>query len=286
MDELWENLLKFDEHTWTADRAERDPESLESIRQDIVKDATVTEGKRLLDHVLERSLATLADHIPNPSGTLVVFNPLNWSRSSLVVTDLDKGLDLVDLATHQNVPFEVLSAGQIHRRIRFLASDVPALGYKCYAFRPAKGEPPATSLGPLTTIESPYYRVILDPTSGAVKGIYDKELQKELVDDSSPYRFNQYLYVTGGDEAPNRLLNYNPLWPLPKLVSHGAENGRLVSVSKSPQGIVAHLESSATNTPRIETEIILFDKQKKIEFINHVHKTKVYTKEGVYFAFP
>ena len=40
------------------------------------------------------------------------------------------------------------------------------------------------------------------------------------------------------------------------------------------------------NTPRIETEVILFDGQKKIEFINRVCKTEVYTKEGVYFAFP
>ena len=38
--------------------------------------------------------------------------------------------------------------------------------------------------------------------------------------------------------------------------------------------------------PKIETEVILFSGQKKIEFINHVHKTEVYTKEGVYFAFP
>ena len=40
------------------------------------------------------------------------------------------------------------------------------------------------------------------------------------------------------------------------------------------------------NTPRITTEVILFRAQKKIEFINHVNKTEVYTKEGVYFAFP
>ena len=46
------------------------------------------------------------------------------------------------------------------------------------------------------------------------------------------------------------------------------------------------LESSGVNTPKIETEIILFNGQKKIEFINHVRKTEVYTKEGIYFAFP
>jgi hypothetical protein len=41
--------------------------------------------------------------------------------------------------------------------------------------------------------ESPYYRVKLDPSSGAVRSIYDKQLQKELVDEKSPYRFGQYL---------------------------------------------------------------------------------------------
>ncbi len=40
------------------------------------------------------------------------------------------------------------------------------------------------------------------------------------------------------------------------------------------------------NTPKVETEIILFNGRKKIEFVNRVHKTEVYSKEGVYFAFP
>ena len=51
-------------------------------------------------------------------------------------------------------------------------------------------------------MENPYYRVVLDAESGAVKSIFDKELNKELVNTSSPYRFNQYLYVTGADNAP------------------------------------------------------------------------------------
>jgi hypothetical protein len=57
-------------------------------------------------------------------------------------------------------------------------------------------------------------------------------------------------------------------------------------VTNQPFGVVARLESSGVNTPRVETELILFSGQKKIEFINHVQKTEVYTKEGVYFAFP
>ncbi len=47
-----------------------------------------------------------------------------------------------------------------------------------------------------------------------------------------------------------------------------------------------HLESSALNTPRVSTEIILFDGQKKILFVNRVRKSSVLTKEAVYFSFP
>ena len=46
------------------------------------------------------------------------------------------------------------------------------------------------------------------------------------------------------------------------------------------------LKSSAANTPSIETEILLFDTEKKIDFRYRVHKTYTTAKEGVYFAFP
>ena len=72
----------------------------------------------------------------------------------------------------------------------------------------------------------------------------------------------------------------------PDFAIHGAGSGRLVSVTHQPFGVVARLESQGVNTPKIETEVILFNGQKKIEFINRVHKTEVYTKEAVYFAFP
>jgi hypothetical protein len=94
------------------------------------------------------------------------------------------------------------------------------------------------------------------------------------------------VYVTGGDKAPNRLLEYSSAAPIPQLTPHAAASGRIVSISREPFGTVARLQSSGINTPAIQTEVILFDRQKKIGFINHVNKTEVYTKEGIYFAFP
>ena len=126
----------------------------------------------------------------------------------------------------------------------------------------------------------------LDPATGAVRSIYDKQLRRELVDQQSLYRFGQYLYVSGGDQSPNTILQYSRLFPKPKLQVHPAQDGRLVSVKRTPDGWVARMESQNTNTPAITSEIRLFDHEKKIELVENVEKKEVNTKEAVYFAFP
>ena len=53
-------------------------------------------------------------------------------------------------------------------------------------------------------MENAYYRVQVDAATGAVKSIFDKQLNRELVDAASPYRFNQYVYVEGGGNRRRR----------------------------------------------------------------------------------
>jgi hypothetical protein len=286
LDALWRNLVLSNEHTWEADRGISDPQSAESTRQRDVKEARATDARRLVNHALERTLSALAELVPEGSGTLIVFNSLNWPRTNLVETDLDKGLEIIDLSTRQVVPFEVLNTGKSLQHVRFLASNVPAVGYKCYQLRAATSEPPAPAAGAASVLENRYYRVELDASSGAIRSIFDKELNRELVDGASPYRFNQYVYVTGADQAPNRLIDYSNVTPIPKLTTHGASGGKIRSVVSLPFEDVAWLESSGLNTPLVESEIILPKDQKRIEISNHVRKNKVYTKEGIYFAFP
>jgi hypothetical protein len=284
--QLWQDMALYDEHTWGDNRSVSNPHCQEAVQQLAIKEGFAAEAGKRVDNLLRRSLAALADYISDPQGTLLVFNPLSWRRSSLVEIDLDKGLELQDVSTQQTVPYEVLATGPNYRHVRFLAQDVPSLGYRAYALKPTPQTPPEPPASAESTFENQYYRVALDPESGAVKSIFDKELNKELVNASSPYRFNQYLYVTGGDHAPNRALVYSPAAPAPDFSIHGAGSGRLMSVIREPFGTVARLVSQGVNTPRIESEIILFNGEKKIAFANHLHKTEVFTKEGVYFAFP
>jgi hypothetical protein len=283
---MWRDMVLVDEHTWTADRSVSDPIIEESTGQIAVKEHFADEARMDADFTLRRHLAAIAGSINNRSGTLIVFNPLNWKRSSLVEYDLRKGAALLDLTTKKEVPYEVLSTSEHYQRVRFLAEDVPPVGYKCYSRITATSEPPLPAESSSEVVENSYYRITLDAASGAVKSIVDKQLGTELVNTASPYRFDQYLYVTGGDSFPNRIQEFSSATAMPALDIDTANAGRLVSITKQPFGTVVELESSALNTPNISTEIILFDGEKKILFTNHVNKSAYFRKEGVYFAFP
>jgi len=161
-----------------------------------------------------------------------------------------------------------------------------AAGYKVYELRTARAAASIPQKTTSTTIESPFYRVELDPSSGSIRSIYDKELMKELVDTNNSWRFGQYIYVSGGDEEPNSILQYRAVSPKPVLHPHPVQDGRLISVERTPWGLRAQLESSAENTPQIHTEIDVFQNEKKIELIEDVEKKPELKKEAVYFAFP
>ena len=286
LDRLWKDMVLMDEHTWGAYDSVSSPGSMQAVQQLAVKDSYAVNAQALADFVVRSSMANLARSIRGGPGTLLVFNTLNWRRSGLVSVDLPDGYALAEAGTGNPVPYAVLSNGNGFRHVQFVAEQVPPVGYKRYLLKLSAASPPAAAMQHTDVLESPFYRVTLDPASGAIRSIYDKQLQRELVDQGSAYRFGQYLYVSGGDEGPNTLLQYSRVYPAAQLAVHGAAAGSLVSVERTPSGAVARMRSADTNTPSIQTEVRLFDHEKKIELIENVDKEEVLHKEAVYFAFP
>ena len=286
LDRMWTNMVLMDEHTYTSHDSVSDPTSDETIHQSAVKNGYAVNASAIADFVARNSMANLADSISAGRGSLIVFNTLNWKRSGTVFCDLNHGDEIVDSVTGQTIPVETVQDGHALRHVRFIAPDVPATGYKVFKLRRGATDTATTKVDSTTELESPYYRVQLDPETGAVRSIFDKEQQRELVNQTSPYRFGQYLYVAGGDKRPNTLLQYR-LVPLPPpLQVTGAHSGRLVSTTHSPDGWVAKMESTDVNTPVVSSEIRLYEHEKKIEFVEDVDKQNVKTREAIYFAFP
>lgn len=284
---MWEDLALYAEHTFTSWGASSRPQSEESVRQLATKDQHAVQGREEVNALIDRSLSQLADQIHLPATALVVFNPLSWPRSALVESDLDAGKSLEEYPGMTPVPVDVLRQGSGYNHVRFLARDVPAVGYKCYQIVDGRFPSSAEEALPIgTTLENSFYRIEVDPAAGALKSVYDKQLGRELVDSASPYRFNQYLYVSGGDETATQLVYLRKALPLAKLLVTPASGGRVTGARKTAYGQVLTYETSGPHAPSIETEIILFDGEKKIEFINRLRKEPVRNKEGIYFAFP
>ncbi len=292
----WLNELTYDEHTWTYVGATSQPEHQQSQDQIALKRARVVEAKRQIDESVQRSMAQLTGMLSPQQNSVAVFNALSWPRNGMVDIDLPNGTEIMDNTTRQPVPFDVLFVGKGiqlpgfgsgYRRVRFEAKDVPAVGYKLYSLQTSKGGDVAHPDVKTDEIENQYYRLELDPASGAVAGIFDKQLGRELVERSSPYKMGSYLYVTGGDDIPNNSLyrfgaGLNP----PALTVHAAGNGKVTAIRRAPFGTVISMESSCLNTPSVRTEVVLYDGEKKIEFRYQIRKERVLTRESAYIAFP
>jgi alpha-mannosidase len=283
---MWNNLVLYAEHTFTSSGGYSRPESDETLRQFEVKDHFATDGHLRVNAILDQSFSQLADRIHVPATAFVVFNSLNWSRSGLVETDLDAGSGIAEYPGKTPVPFEVLARHGGYNHIRFLTRDVPSLGYRCYEVIPAQR--PAAPENPLpvnNVLENSYYRVEVNPEAGAIKSIFDKQLNREIVDASSPYRFNQYLYVSGGNGG-TQLVYMRKSLPLANLTVTPASGGRVTGIRRTPYGQVLSYETSGPHAPSIKTEMVFYDGQKRIDLANHLLKDPVDRKEAVYFAFP
>jgi hypothetical protein len=294
---IWRNLMLYGEHTVISYRGPRQPEHEEMTGQLQVKTERAAQAARDIDELMRRGMSQLADQIATQGENLIVFNPLSWQRSGLVSTQVDIGTTLLNVAADKPVPFEVVEERDGYQTIRFWAYDVPSLGYKVY--RMGHGQPTlaARSEPESNVFQNKFYRVTLDPVRGAIRSLYDKELGRELVDSSSPYLLNEYIYVSGGGSEKGRgemdaggdatqITHLARHLPSAELTVHHPEEGEIESVQKTPWGHLVRLSARAANTPMIETEIYMPDNEKRLEFRNRIRKDLTYAKEAGYFAFP
>ena len=70
------------------------------------------------------------------------------------------------------------------------------------------------------------------------------------------------------------------------MVVNSTGRGKLISITKTPWGQIAKLSGSCLNTPVVESEVLLYEAEKKIEIRDRIRKELTYAKEAAYFAFP
>lgn len=154
----------------------------------------------LTDEPYREALATLADHVSVPGHRIVVHNPLPWTRDGEAVVNAfhfpsGAGLRPVD----GGPPIACVAEGpgiETPDRIRrFIARDIPPCGYRTYVVTNETPPPPLLVADSANrTIESPFFKAVLDPPRGCVASLIDKRSGRELVDPAAPHGFGQYFY--------------------------------------------------------------------------------------------
>ncbi len=117
-------------------------------------------------------------------------------------------------------------------------------------------------------LENRFYRITLDPESGAVISIFDKELQREWEDAEAPYGFNQLVArwpQTGETATPAR-----------SVICRGKSGPVCASLL---------VRGEAPGCPQRTQEITLYEFIKRIDFANRLLRDATPLLE-LYFAFP
>lgn len=297
-DRIWRNLLLYTEHTWGASRAWGRPEHQETVILRHDKESFTEDAANDTDYLLRRAMSQIGSKLNLRGPAVVVYNSLSWPRSGEIEVELERGQGLVDLETGKPAALELVRrvADENYDRVRLRAENVPALGYRSYGIVSGGSAVQQPALPVSNTIESRYYRVTVNPEKGGISSIYDKTLGKELVDANAPYALDQYVYAGYGHASGTliqqrtvwntSLLQISPALPRPDVPVSTAHQGKVTAVQKTLWGSRLVMISSALHTPLIQTEIRLFDDDRKIAIWNHVRKEDVQSPEGVYFAFP
>ncbi len=313
----YEQSLLYSEHTWgydakrfprtygaqwQSDRAAGKFERLETSwdeHREYSRRAAV-----LAEPQLDLNLKALSAAARVEGKRIAVFNSLAWPRGGVVEAEFSGPAPRALRDAENGVLIPVERDGG---KLRFIARDVPPLGYRTYAFAD-DAAPVKSGLSvdeKSRVIENQFFRVTLDPVQGRIASVLDKSSKRELVDTRAESGFGQYVHeqfsandmehfvktytkgngsATWGDFGKP---NMPPVaeWP------HRASSPRnlKLSIQRGPVSVTAVMEAETADTAPYATAlaVTLYDGQPYVSVAWRVKdKTAAPAPEGGWLSFP
>jgi alpha-mannosidase len=159
-----------------------------------------------VDELLHDGTEALGDLIDSSDeeGRVYAFNPLSWTRTDFadVAWDGPTPVHVVDVASEEETPSQIVESGS-QTYVRFLAADVPSVGYRVYEIRAGEGVdfPDAAIVTPVgdgdLAMENDRYRVVV-ANRGAVTSLIDHAMgDREFAQAIDGYAINDLGPSTG-----------------------------------------------------------------------------------------
>lgn len=295
---VYRDLFFYSDHTWGLDVGGQpnmnvDAPQYAAWRQhwDIKRDYP-THAHKLVGQMRQQFLTNLTARVKSAGPAIVVWNLCSWPRSDVVRMDWDGQAPpaLIDARSGRGVAWQRSTNDNGEAEMVFVAQNVPPLGYAVYCLEQGKGKPiPGEGLvAKGNEIENEFYRVALDPATGCVVSIKDKELDKELVDTAAAWPMNQYIHAhvdkgyQGVGDTRAGTVDGDGIRYVPDQIG----GSRAIP---GPVGVALETEARLTVGPApatIRRRVTLYRGLRFVEFQNFVDKKAASSKEQIYFSFP
>ena len=284
--QAYHRLLLYHEHTDAIDGIAPQRERMRQYETEQAENREmVLEGEDSSRQAWEGALETLATRVTTKSQhTVIVFNSLPRARTDVVRFDpkgLGSAFQITDASTGQKVPHQLMGDGNC----LFVATDVPATGYRSYSLLPvaSSAKPAGTVKG--NQLENQFYRLTFNPRTGALASIWDKELRLELVDQSAPHQFNEYLY----ERLEKSASQVTSVWYRVESAELSAVSGPvadLMTITAAPKGVESLTQTIALyhNLKRIDFGLDLIKSPSGRK--SRMNNMQLVNKESVYVALP
>ncbi|GGH84824.1 hypothetical protein JOD43_003085 [Pullulanibacillus pueri] len=286
-EEAWQTHLLFVEHTWGAFLSATDPDSLLQKDQWAIKKHFADQGLQWSQRLLHTAAVRHSLNWNNAGREIVIYNPHSWSISQAVTLEIAKNEKVYDLESGQEVSTRLIHQTHSQAIIECYIDSLPGLSYRRLALREAKVS--EATPGRVADVphqryvqwENAFYALTLDLEKGYLTKLYDKELQKDLVDAEAG--FGQFLYAEGG-EGTRLVGNQKDLAEghADVLASFSLIDYHLETYA---HGCSVHLKGKVPYG-EVQIEWRLLNATKQIDLHYQYHKEERLEKEAVYIAFP
>ena len=147
--------------------------------------------QRMAGEITRGALSEISAHI-NTEGAgvpVVVYNSLSWPRTDVVEIEAQlarpaQGVEVVDPSGKKALSQLLKMDAPTHRARLLVLANVPAFGYKIYFVRsapPESGAYMSALKGSADTLENEFIRVKIDPATGCMPSLFDKQSQTEAL---------------------------------------------------------------------------------------------------------
>jgi len=287
-----EALLFWDEHTMGAAESISEPLSENSVEQWAEKSSYVWEAFKENRLLQETALGLVQDHIPrNNKPSISVFNTLNWERSGLTEVYIDHeilppGTAFRILDSNEKEIAAQLSRSRADGTYWFLwAENIPALGYSVYHIEKLVHPKPPVLVQEYqnTSLENNYYHIDIDPDTGTITSLFDKEMKRDLVDTHCSWTMGEFIHET--------ISNRSQLEQF-QLINYTRKKLKEIKIGKIVEGpiwtsiLASGYTETAANAKGLQWEIRLYNKEKRIEILYSIIKKGITDPEAIYIAFP